>query len=159
MSLRIGCTSWSVVGRAYASSGLRPTQHRTLWTARDPQLRACCGLEQGSFCVSGSASICVWAVGMVQIQGTVPVDGQRRWIHWARQSMASPRWWPARPEVFWARARAGGLSPSWRTPLRTLCWLVGSPTAPGREVPGVSMVSVPLTSHCGPGDVAVAATT
>ena len=46
----------------------------------------------GSFRVSGPASICLWAVGMAQIQGTVPVDGQRRWIHWARQSMASFRW-------------------------------------------------------------------
>ena len=36
----------------------------------------------GSFRVSGPASICVWAVGMAQIQGRVPVDGQRRWIHW-----------------------------------------------------------------------------
>ena len=27
----------------------------------------------GSFLVSGTASICVWAVGMAQIQGTVPV--------------------------------------------------------------------------------------
>ena len=41
----------------------------------------------------------VWAclnlrvgVGMAQIQGTVPVDGQRHWIHRARQDMASPRW-------------------------------------------------------------------
>ena len=41
----------------------------------------------------------------------------------------------------------------------TLCGVVGSPTAPGGAVPGASMVSVPLTSHCGPGDVAVAATT
>ena len=39
----------------------------------------------GSFRVSGPASICVWAVGMAQIQGRVPVDGQQRWIHWARQ--------------------------------------------------------------------------
>ena len=46
----------------------------------------------GSFRVSGPASICVPAVGMAQIQGTVPADGQRRWIHRARQSMASPRW-------------------------------------------------------------------
>ena len=38
------------------------------------------------------ASICVWAVGMAQIQGTVSVDGQRRLIHWVSQSMASPRW-------------------------------------------------------------------
>ena len=46
----------------------------------------------GSFRVSGPAWICVWAVGMAQIQGTVPVDGQRRLIHLVRQSMASPRW-------------------------------------------------------------------
>ena len=32
-SLRIWCTSWSVVGRGYASSGLRPTRLRTLWMA------------------------------------------------------------------------------------------------------------------------------
>ena len=42
--------------------------------------------------VSGPSSICVWAPGMAQIQGTVPVGGQRRWIQWVRQSMASPRW-------------------------------------------------------------------
>ena len=42
--------------------------------------------------VSGPASTCVWAVGMAQIQGRVPVGGQRRWIQWVRQSMASPRW-------------------------------------------------------------------
>ena len=109
--------------------------------------------------VSGPASICSWAVGMAQIQGRVPVGGQRRWIQWVRQSMASPRWYPAFPEVIWARSRAGGLSPGWRTPLRTLCGVVGSPTAPGGAAPGASMVSVPLTSHCGPGDVALAAIT
>ena len=42
--------------------------------------------------VSGPASTCVWAVGMAQTQGTVPVGGQRRWIQWVRQSMANPRW-------------------------------------------------------------------
>ena len=42
--------------------------------------------------VSGPASTCVWAVGMAQIQGTVPVGGQRRWIQWVRHSMANPRW-------------------------------------------------------------------
>ena len=72
-----------------------------------PQVRECCGLGGQSFRVSGAASICVWAVGMAQIQGTVPVDGQPRSIHWARQSMASPRRQPARPEVIWAGARAG----------------------------------------------------
>ena len=91
-SLRIWCTSWLVVGRGYASSGLSLARQRTLRMAWYPQLRECCGLGGGSFCVSGPASICVWAVGMAQIQSTVPMDGQRRWIHWARQSMASYRW-------------------------------------------------------------------
>ena len=35
----------------------------------------------------------------------------------------------------------------------------GVPYCPWWGVPGASMVSVPLTSHCGPGHVAVAATT
>ena len=48
--------------------------------------------DPGQHFQSGPASICVWAVGMAQIQGTVPVGGQRRWIQWVRQSMASPRW-------------------------------------------------------------------
>ena len=61
--------------------------------------------------------------------------------------------------MIWARARAGGLSPGWRTPLRTLCGVVGSPTAPAGAVSGANMVSVPWMSHCGPGDVAVAAIT
>ena len=56
-------------------------------------------------------------------------------------------------------ARAGGVSPGWRTPLSILCWVVGSPTAPGEAVSGANMVSVPWMIHCGPGDVAVAAIT
>ena len=42
--------------------------------------------------VSRTASTCMWAVGMGQTQGTVPVGGQRRWIQWVRQVMANPRW-------------------------------------------------------------------
>ena len=57
-----------------------------------PQVRECCGLGGGLGRVSRPASICVLSVGMAQIQGTVPVGGQRRWIQWVRQSMASPRW-------------------------------------------------------------------
>ena len=91
-SLRIWWTSWSVVGRGYATFGLRPTRLRTLWMAWYPQVRDCCGLGGGFGCVSGPASTCVWAVGMAQLQGTVPVGGQRRWIQWVRQSMANPRW-------------------------------------------------------------------
>ena len=91
-SLRIWWTPWSVVGRGYASSGLRPTPLRTLWKAWYPQVRECCGLWGGIGRLSGPASICLWAVAMAQIQGTVPVGGQQRWIQWVRQSMASPRW-------------------------------------------------------------------
>ena len=53
---------------------------------------ACCGLGGGFGRVSRPASTCVWAVGMAQTQGTVPVGGQRRWIQWVGQSMANPRW-------------------------------------------------------------------
>ena len=91
-SFRIWWTSWSVVGRGYASFGLRPALLRTLWMAWYPQVRDCCGLGGGFGRVSGPASTCVWAVGMAQTQGTVPVGGQRRWIQWVRQSMANPRW-------------------------------------------------------------------
>ena len=91
-SLRIWWTSLSVVGRGYACFGLRPTRLRTLWMASYPQVRDCCGLEGRFGRVSGPASTYVWAVGMAQIQGTVPVGGQRRWIQWVRQSMANPRW-------------------------------------------------------------------
>ena len=91
-SLRIWWTSWSVVGRGYASFGLRSARLRTLWMAWYPQVRDCCGLGGGFRRVSGPASTCVWAVGMAQTQGAVPVGGQRRWIQWVRQSMANPRW-------------------------------------------------------------------
>ena len=57
-----------------------------------PQVRDCCSLGAEFGRVSGPASICVWAVGMTQIRGLVPVGGQRCWIQWVRQSMASPRW-------------------------------------------------------------------
>ena len=46
-SLRIWWTSWSVVGRGYASFGLRSTRLRTLWMAWYPQVRGCCGLGGG----------------------------------------------------------------------------------------------------------------
>ena len=35
----------------------------------------------GSIRVSGPTSTCLWTVGMAQIEGTAPVDGQRRLIH------------------------------------------------------------------------------
>ena len=46
-SLRIWWTPWSVGGRGYASFELRPTRLRTLWMARYPQVRDCCGLGGG----------------------------------------------------------------------------------------------------------------
>ena len=54
-------------------------------SAGDGQLRT----WGGSVRVSGPAATCVWAVGMAQIQGTVPSDGQRRFIHLVRQSVAT----------------------------------------------------------------------
>ena len=47
MSLRIWWTSWSVVGRGYASFRLRPTRLRNLWMAWYPQVRESCGLGGG----------------------------------------------------------------------------------------------------------------
>ena len=41
-SVRIWCTSSSVVGRRYARCGLRPTRRRILWMAWYPQVRECC---------------------------------------------------------------------------------------------------------------------
>ena len=75
-SFRIWWTSWSVIGRGHASFGLRPARLRTLWMAWYPQVRDCCGLGGGFGRVSGPASTCVWAVGMAQTQGTVPVGSQ-----------------------------------------------------------------------------------
>ena len=92
MSVRIWWTSWLVVGRGYCRGGLRSMRQRTLWMAWYPQVRECCGLGGVSSRVSGPASTFVWAVEIGQIQGTVPVDGQRRLIHWDKQSMGSP-WW------------------------------------------------------------------
>ena len=60
--LHIWWTSWSVVGRGYASSGLRPTRLRTLWMEWYPQVSECCGRGGGGllrvracldFCVGG----------------------------------------------------------------------------------------------------------
>ena len=59
-SLRIWWTSWSVVGRGYASFGLRPARLRTLWMAWYPQVRDCCGLGGGVWsCVRARLDLCV----------------------------------------------------------------------------------------------------
>ena len=58
-SLRIRWTSWSVVGRGYASSGLRPTRLRTLRMAWYPQVRECCDLGGGlAACPGPSRFVC-----------------------------------------------------------------------------------------------------
>ena len=61
--------------------GVLPAGEGVLWPGRGR-----------SFRVSGPASTRLWAVGMAQIPGSAQVDGQRRLIHWHRQSMARPRW-------------------------------------------------------------------
>ena len=74
-SLRIWWTSWSVVGRGYASSGLRPTRLRTLWMAWYPQVRECCGLGGGMGRLSGPAlDLCVGGG-----DGQNPGHGPRGW--------------------------------------------------------------------------------
>ena len=65
-------------------------RQKTLWTAWYLQPRGCCGRGHGSFRVSGTASTCVRAAGMAQIQGAAALGSQHRLIHWDRQSMASP---------------------------------------------------------------------
>ena len=74
-SLRIWWTSWSVVGRGYASSGLRPTRLRTLWMAWYPQVRECCGLGGGVWPrVRARLDLCVGGG-----DGPNPGHGPRGW--------------------------------------------------------------------------------
>ena len=65
MSVRIWCTSWSVVGRGYCSAGLRSMRRWTLWMAWYPQVRGCCGRGGGglSACLGLPRLVCgrwVW---------------------------------------------------------------------------------------------------
>ena len=74
-SLRFWCTSWSVVGRGYASSALRPARQRTLWMAWYPQVRECCGLGGGVLpCVWACLDLCVGGG-----DGPNPGHGPRGW--------------------------------------------------------------------------------
>ena len=74
-SLRIWWTSWSVVGRGYASFGLRPARLRTLWMAWYPQVRDCCGLGGGvGSCVRACLDLCVGGG-----DGPNPGHGPRGW--------------------------------------------------------------------------------
>ena len=74
-SLRIWWTSWSLVKRGYASSGLRPTRLRTLWMAWYPQVRECCGLRGGVWPrVRARLDLCVGGG-----DGPNPGHGPRRW--------------------------------------------------------------------------------
>ena len=74
-SLRIWWTSWSVVGRGYASFGLRPTRLRTLRMAGYPQVRDCCGLGGGVWPrVRARLDLCVGGG-----DGPNPGEGPRGW--------------------------------------------------------------------------------
>ena len=74
-SLRIWWTSWSVVGKGYASSGLRPTRLRTLWMAWYPQVKECCGLGGGVWSrVRARLDLCVGGG-----DGPNPRHGPRGW--------------------------------------------------------------------------------
>ena len=74
-SLRIWLTSWSVVGRGYASFWLRPTRLRTVWMAWYPQVRDCCGLRGGVWPrVRARLDLCVGGG-----DGPNPGHGPRGW--------------------------------------------------------------------------------
>ena len=84
--MRIWCTSRSVVGRGYCSDGLRSMWRRTLRNAWYLQVRECCGPGRG-VCPRVGTRLKLCAGGrMAQIQGSVPVDGQRGLIHWLGQA-------------------------------------------------------------------------
>ena len=63
------------------------------------------------------------------------------------------------PGAYLGQGASRGLVTGWRMPLRTLYGTGGVPYCPWCGGPWVSMVSVPLMTHCWLGDVAVAATT
>ena len=91
-SLRIWWTSWSVVGRGYASFWLRPTLLRTLRMAWYPQVRDCCGRGGGVWSrVRTRFDLCV-GPGDGPNPGHGPRGWPAAWIQQVRQSMANPRW-------------------------------------------------------------------
>ena len=87
-SLRILWTSWSVVGRGYASSGLRPTRLRTLWMAWYPQVRDCCGLGGGLAACPGSPRFVCGRWGWPKSRARSP------WVASGAGSSRSDRAWP-----------------------------------------------------------------
>ena len=88
-SLHIWWTSWSVVGRGYASFGLRPARLRTLWMAWYPQVRDCCGLGGGGFGrVSGPASLVCGRWGWPKPRARSP------WVASGAGSSGLGRAWP-----------------------------------------------------------------
>ena len=71
--LRIWWTFWSVVGRRYASSGLRPTRLRTLWVAWYPQVRECRSWGWGlAACPGPPRSVC-WRWGWPKSRAWSPL--------------------------------------------------------------------------------------
>ena len=87
-SLRNWWTSWSVVGRGYASSGLRPTRLRTLWMAWYPKVRDCCGLGRGFAACPGLPRFVCGRWGWPKSRARSP------WTASGAGSIASGRAWP-----------------------------------------------------------------
>ena len=89
-SLRICRTSWSVVGRGYASSWLRPTRLRTLWMAWYPQVRECCSLQGGYAACPGLPRVVCGRWGWPKSRARSP------WMASGAGSSWSGRAWPVR---------------------------------------------------------------
>ena len=88
MSLHIWWTSCSVVGRGYASFGLRPTRLRTLWMAWYPQVRDCCGLGGGLAACPGPPRLVFGRWGWPKPRAWSP------WVASGAGSSGSGRAWP-----------------------------------------------------------------
>ena len=87
-SLRICRTSWSMLGRGYASFGQRPTRLRTLWMAWYPQVRDCCGLGGDLAACPGLPRFVCGRWGWPRSRARAP------WVASGAVSSASGRAWP-----------------------------------------------------------------
>ena len=144
MSVRIWCTSWSLVGRGYCRGWLRPMRRRTLCTAWYPQVSGCCGLAGGSFRELGPASTCVWVVATAQIQGLAPVDDSLGQAEHGKSQVV-----PCPPGGDLGQGAGCGLVLRLEDAPEDLLWGDGLPYAPGGSPWGQHGVG-PLITHCGP---------
>ena len=87
-SLRIWWNCSSVVGRGYASFGLRPSQLRTLLMAWYPQVRDCCGLGGGLAACPGQPRLVCGRWGWPKSRARSP------WVASGAGSSGSGRAWP-----------------------------------------------------------------